>query len=103
MAKAYEISVWKLRPGKRGDALKNMQEVAAIFKSEGVSDIQILEGHAGKDVGNMVMIQTFKGLADNGIVNEAVTKSSAMGEWMKKHANDDFATLVSHDLYVESE
>ena len=49
------------------------------------------------------MIQTFKGLADNGIVNEAVTKSSAMGEWMKKHANDDFATLVSHDLYVESE
>jgi hypothetical protein len=49
------------------------------------------------------MIQIFKGLADNGVVNEKVTQSAKMAEWMKAHGKDDFAALVSHDLYVESE
>jgi hypothetical protein len=103
MAKAYEISVWKIHPGKRADAMKNFHEVAEIFESEGVSKIKFLEGHAGKDVGHVVMIQTFKGLADNGAVNEKITTSKKMGDWMKKHSDDNFATLVSHDLYVEAE
>ena len=103
MARAFEISVWKPHVGKRAEAMKNLREVVEIFKSEGVSEILVLDGHAGKDVGNVVMIQIFKGLADNGVVNEKVTQSPKMAEWMKAHGKDDFAALVSHDLYVESE
>ncbi len=103
MARAFEISVWKPHAGKRAEAMKNLREVAEIFKSEGVSEILVLDGHAGKDVGNVLMIQIFNGLADNGVVNEKITQSAKMGEWMKAHGKDDFAALVSHDLYVESE
>ena len=100
VGKAYEITIWKPRPGQWENAMKNMSEVAAIFKEAGVSDIQILSGHAGKDVGNVVVIQTFKGLADNGAINEKLTDFAPMNEWMKAHGKDDFATLVSHDLYA---
>jgi hypothetical protein len=103
MARAFEISVWKPHVGKRAEAMKNLREVVEIFQSEGVGEILVLDGHAGKDVGNVVMIQTYKGLADNGIVNEKITQSAKMAEWMKAHGKDDFAALVSHDLYVESE
>ena len=103
MARAFEISVWKPHVGKRAEAMKNLREVVEIFKSEGVSEILVLDGHAGKDVGNVVMIQIFKGLADNGVVNEKVTQSAKMAEWMKAHGKDDFAALVSHDLYGKSE
>lgn len=99
MGKAYEITIWKPRPGQWADALKNLNEVAAIFKEAGVSDIQILSGAAGKDVGHLVVIQTFKGLADNGAINEKLGDFAPMKEWMKAHGKDDFATLVSHDLY----
>jgi hypothetical protein len=102
MAKAYEISVWKPHPGKRADFMKNWAEVAAIFKDAGVSDIKVLEGVAGKDVGNIVVIQTFKSLTDNGKVNDAIGENAKMKAWMKKHAKDDFAALVSHDLYSEA-
>ena len=103
MPKAYEISVWKPHAGMWSDAMKNLKEVMDIFKSEGVSDIQIMQGHAGKDVGSIVVIQTFKGLADNGVVNEAIGNSAKMSEWMKAHGKDDYAKLVSHDLYVDAE
>jgi hypothetical protein len=102
MGKAYEISVWKPHVGKRADAMKNLREVIEIFKAEGVSEVKLIEGVAGKDVGNIVVIQTFKGLADNGAVNEKLGNSSVMAEWMKKHGNDDFATLISHDLYTDA-
>ena len=46
MAKAYEISVWKPHAGMWSDAMKNLKEVMEIFKAEGVSDIQIMQGHA---------------------------------------------------------
>ena len=101
MARAYEISIWKPHVGQRGAFLKSWSEIAAIFKKEGVSDILILHGHAGKDVGNVVIIQTFKSLTDNGIVNDALGESAAMKEWMEKNKDMDSATLVSHDLYVE--
>jgi hypothetical protein len=102
MAKAYEISVWKPHVGKRADFMKGMNEVAAIFKEAGVSDIKIIEGVAGKDVGNVVVIQTFKSLTDNGKVNDAIGESAKMKAWNKKHAKDDIATLISHDLYSEA-
>lgn len=100
VGKAYEISIWKPRPGHWDDAMKNLKEVAAIFKDAGVSDIQIMMGHAGKDVGNIVVLQTFKGLADNGAVNEKLGDFAPMNDWMKAHGKDDFAVLVSHDLYT---
>ena len=102
MGKAYEISVWKPHVGKRADAMKNLREVIEIFKAEGVSEVQLIEVVAGKDVGNIVVIQTFKGLADNGAINEKLGNSSVMAEWMKKHGNDDFAKLISHDLYTDA-
>ena len=102
MAKAYEITVWKPHVGKRDAFMKNWNEIAVLFKKAGVSDIKILEGVAGKDVGNVVIIQTFKGLADNGAVNEKIGNSAKMSEWMKAHGKDDYAKLVSHDLYVEA-
>ena len=36
MGKAYEITVWKPHTGKRGEFIKSMKEVAAIFKENGV-------------------------------------------------------------------
>ncbi|CAN2227699.1 hypothetical protein MCEJIRE27_01376 [Candidatus Nanopelagicaceae bacterium] len=102
MGKAFEISIWKPRPGRRADFLKGWNEVAAIFKDNGVSEIQVLEGHAGKDVGNIVIIQTFKSLTDNGIVNDAIGNSSAMKEWHEKNSGNDSAEIVSHDLYIEA-
>jgi len=101
MGKAYEITVWKPHVGKRAEFLKGMNEVAAIFKEVGVSDIKIIEGVAGKDVGNVVVIQTFKNLTDNGKVNDAIGDNAKMKAWMKKHGKDDVATLVSHDLYAD--
>ena len=102
MAKAYEISIWKPHAGKRTDFLKAWAEIAKIFKDCGVSEIVLMEGHAGKDVGNIVIIQTFKSLTDNGAVNDAIGESSAMKAWAEKNKDKDGATLVSHDLYTES-
>ena len=75
MARAFEITVWKPHVGKRAAFMKSWAEVAAIFKENGVSDITVLNGHAGKDVGHIVIIQTFKSLTDNGIVNDAIGES----------------------------
>ena len=103
MPKAYEISVWKPHAGMWSDAMKNLKEVMDIFKSEGVSDIQIMQGHAGKDVGSIVVIQTFKNLADNGAINDTFSQNPDIKAWMEKHKDDDLATLVSHDLYADAE
>ena len=103
LARAYEISIWKPRVGKRAEFMKSWNEIAAIFKENGVSDIVVMDGHAGKDVGNILIIQTFKSLTDNGIVNDAIGASSAMAAWREKHKDMDSAALVSHDLYAEAE
>ena len=102
MAKAYEISVWKPHAGKRAEFMKTWGEIAEIFKANGVNDITVLSGHAGKDVGNIVIIQTFKSLTDNGIVNDAISESPAMKAWMEKNKDVDSAAMVSHDLYTEA-
>lgn len=101
MGKAFEISVWKPRTGQRGDFIKSMKEITAIFKDNGVSEIVMMSGHAGKDVGNIVVRQTFKSLTDNGIVNDAIGDSSAMKAWIEKNKDMDSAVMVSHDLYSE--
>lgn len=103
MAKAYEISIWKPHSGKRAEFMKSWAEVAAIFKAEGVSEITVMNGHAGKDVGNVVIIQTFKSLTDNGIVNDAIGESAAMKAWVEKNKDINSADMISHDLYTEAE
>ena len=101
MARAFEITVWKPHVGKRAAFMKSWAEVAAIFKENGVSEITVLNGHAGKDVGHIVIIQTFKSLTDNGAVNDAIGESAAMKAWMEKNKDMDSATMISHDLYSE--
>ena len=45
------------------------------------------------------MIQTFKGLADNGAVNEALNDNAAMKAHQKKYADTNIANFISHDIY----
>jgi hypothetical protein len=103
MGRAYEITVWKPHIGKRAVFMKSWAEIATIFKDNGVSDILVLNGHAGKDVGNIVIIQTFKSLTDNGMVNDAIGASPAMQAWMEKNKDIDSATMITHDLYTEAD
>lgn len=48
------------------------------------------------------MGKAFKNLADNGKVNDAIGENAKMKAWMKKHEKDNFATMISHDLYSEA-
>ena len=101
MAKAYEISVWKPHAGKRAECIKRMKEWKEVSLKAGVSSYQILNGTAGKDVGHIVIIQGFKGLADNGAVNESFFSQPGVAELWKKWEHDMIVDLVSHDLYDE--
>jgi len=103
MGKAFEISVWKPQPGKFSEFLERFAEVRQIFLAEGVSNIEVLTGTAGKDVGNVVVVQTFKSLTDNGAVNDAIGESKAMKDWMERNKDNHLAVLVSHDLYQSVE
>jgi len=103
MAKAYEISVWKPHAGKRAECIKRMNEWKEVSLNAGVSTYQILNGTAGKAVGNIVVIQGFKGLADNGAVNESFFSKPGVAELWKKWEHDVIADLVSHDLYDEED
>jgi hypothetical protein len=103
VAKAYEISVWKPHAGKMGEFLKRFGDVKQIFLDEGVSQIDVLTGVAGKDVSHVVVIQTFKSLSDNGAVNDAIGNSAAMKDLMEKNKDINIADLVSHDLYQGTE
>ena len=66
MAKAYEISIWDPHAGKFDEFLEIIKTLRVAFLEAGVSQVDLLSGAAGKDVGKVVVIQTFKGLADNG-------------------------------------
>jgi len=101
MARAVEITIWKPHASKRTECLKRMNEFKDICLKAGVSSFEILGGSAGKDVGHVVAIQHFKGLADNGAINEALASNEEIAEWWKKYQHDVIADLVSHDLYEE--
>ena len=78
-----------------------MNEWKEVSLKAGVSSYQILSGSAGKDVGNIVVIQGFKGLADNGAINESFFSNPGVVELWKKWEHDVIADIVSHDLYEE--
>ena len=99
MAKAYEISIWEPLPGKFEEFTETIKSLTAAFVESGVSKVDLLTGVAGKDVGRVVVIQHFKGLADNGTVNETIMESAALKAWRETHPGDFPAKLISHDLY----
>ena len=103
MAKAYEISVWEPLPGKFEEFEETIKSLAKAFVESGVSKVDLLGGVAGKDVGRVVVIQQFKGLADNGALNEVIMDSVPMKAWREAHSGDFPAKLISHDLYSEIE
>jgi hypothetical protein len=103
MAKAYEISVWEPLPDKFDELNETIKSLAKAFVEAGVSKVELLSGVAGKDVGHVVVIQHFKGLADNGAMNETIMDSVPMKTWREEHAGDFPAKLISHDLYSEIE
>jgi hypothetical protein len=99
MSKAYEISIWEPNPGKGEEFTEIIKSLTAAFVESGVSQVDLLTGVAGKDVFRVVVIQHFKGLADNGAVNESIGDSAPMKAWREAHPGDFPATLISHDLY----
>jgi hypothetical protein len=103
MAKAYEISIWEPNPGKFDEFLEIIKSLTKAFVESGVSKIDLLTGVAGKDMFRIVVIQQFKGLADNGAINESIGDSAPMKAWREAHPGDFPAKLISHDLYSEIE
>lgn len=99
MGKAIEITIWKPHAGKREQNMKRLEEFKAICLKAGVSSFEVMSGAAGKDVGNIVVVQEFKGLADNGSINEAFGSNPEVLAMMKKYSTDIISDLVSHDLY----
>jgi hypothetical protein len=77
--------------------------MAKAFVEAGVSKVELLTGVAGKDMFRVVVIQHFKGLADNGSVNESIGDSAPMKVWREAHPGEFQAKLISHDLYQEIE
>jgi len=101
MSKAYEISIWEPNPGKSDEFMETIKSLTKAFVESGVSKVDLLTGVAGKDMFRVVVIQHFKGLADNGAVNESIGGSPAMKAWRDAHPGDFPAKLISHDLYQE--
>jgi hypothetical protein len=99
MGKAVEISVFKPQLGKTKEFLAGYAEIKKIFLDAGVSQVQILAGSSGKDVGNIIVIQTFQSLSEAGSINDALGDNSGLEEWMDSHAHVGVAELVSHDVY----
>jgi hypothetical protein len=99
MSKAYEISIWEPDPGKGEEFTEIIKSLTKAFVESGVSHVDLLTGVAGKDVFRVVVIQHFKGLADNGTVNETIGDSPAMKAWREEHPGNFPAKLISHDLY----
>jgi hypothetical protein len=99
MSKAYEISIWEPEPDKFDDFLERIKAMTKAFVESGVSKIDLLTGVAGKDMFRVVVIQQFKGLADNGAINESIGDSAAMKAFRESYPGPFPAKLISHDLY----
>jgi hypothetical protein len=99
MSKAYEISIWEPNAGKFEEFMETIKSLTKAFVEAGVSRVELLTGAAGKDMFRVVVIQQFKGLADNGAVNESIGDHPAMKAWREAHPGDIPGKLISHDLY----
>lgn len=99
MAKAIEISVYKPHSGKGKQFIEGLLKTKKEMLAAGVSEYQIIGGVAGKDVTHVLVIQTFKSLADAGAINDSLVSGRALGDWMDSNSYTDLADVVSHDLY----
>ena len=99
MSKAYEISIWEPNPGKSEEFVQMIKSLTKAFVEAGVSHVDLLTGVAGKDMFRVVVIQHFKGLADNGAINESIGDSPAMKAFRDANPGDFPGKLISHDLY----
>ncbi|MGD0853033.1 MAG: hypothetical protein ABSA07_06720 [Acidimicrobiales bacterium] len=99
MSKAYEISIWEPDPGKFDEFMETIKSLTKAFVEAGVTHVDLLTGVAGKDMFRVVVIQHFKGLADNGALNESIGDSEVMKAWREAHPGNFPAKLISHDLY----
>src|ERR1039457_5974854 len=103
MAKANEISIWAPTHGKSDEFMETIKSLKKAFVESGVSKVKLIPGVAGTYFFAVVVIQHFKGLADNGAVNESIGDSSAMKAWREAHPDDFPGKIISHDLYQEIE
>jgi hypothetical protein len=99
MAKVYEISIWEPDAGKGDEFTEIIKSLTKAFVEAGVTKVDLLTGVVGKDMFRVVVIQEFKGLADNGAVNEAIGDHPAMKVWRDAHPGAFPAKLISHDMY----
>lgn len=81
--------------------MENIKSLKVAFMASGVSQVELLAGAARKDVGHIVVIQHFKGLADNGALNETIMGKEPMKKWREDIFAQFPADLLSHDLYQE--
>ena len=101
MAQVVERTVWRIYYGKDAQVREMMQEFKALVLKLGVSKVEIQSGLAGKDVGNIIMLQYFKNAEDNGRLNDAFGTDADIQAFMKKRAGmPQDAEFISHDLYV---
>ena len=56
-------------------------------------------GVAGKDIGHVVVIQTFAGLADDGAINQSIVEGDAMTALRTQERGPLPAYLFPHDFY----
>jgi len=101
MSQVVERTVWKVHYGKDAAARTMLNEFKELVLKLGVSKVEIHSGLAGKDVGNVIMLQYFRSAEDNGRLNDAFAKDPAIKAFMEKRSKMEPETdLVSHDLYV---
>jgi hypothetical protein len=99
MSKAYEISIWEPDPGKSEEFIEMIKGLTKAFVEAGVSHVDLMTGVAGKDMFRVVVVQHFKGLADNGAINESIGESAPMQAFRDAHPGQFPGKLISHDLY----
>ncbi len=99
MPKAYEVTVWEPLWGKREKVLALIAEFKKISLAGGTSEFLVLEGSIGA-LREIMVIQTFKNLADNGAVNENFADTPGFKDWVKKMMEEEIVKVHSHDLYV---
>jgi hypothetical protein len=104
MAHVVERTVWRVQHGKDAVVREMMQEFKALVLKLGVSRVEIQSGMAGKDVGNVIMLQYFKNAEDNGRLNDAFAQDADIQAFMKKRSTmPQDADFISHDLYLVEE
>ncbi len=101
MATTYEISEWDSHSGEFDEFMEVIESLKVAFMESDVTQAELLTGAAGIDVGQVVVIQPFEGVADIGALNETILDNEPMKKWRDEFPGVFFADLLSHDHYEE--